>query len=86
MSTRCVKLKKSSGNRVLTAGIFEFESSQADVVEGFVVEDHTFVGVLNELVDSEGCVVGLHHRVGDFRGRENREAQHHSVGEFFSYL
>ena len=33
-----------------------------------VVEGEAVVGVLNQLVDGEGGVVGLHHRVGDLGG------------------
>lgn len=71
---------------LLTAGSAELESPEADVVEGFIVEDHALVSVLDELVDGEGGVVGLDHGVGDLRGRENGEGEHHSVWEFLSDL
>ena len=43
----------------------QLESSEADVVEGLVVNAVSLVGVLHQLVDGEGGVVGLHHGVGD---------------------
>lgn len=49
----------------LTAWIGELESSEANVVESFIVEDHALVGVLHELVDGEGGVVGLNDGVRD---------------------
>ncbi len=37
----------------------EFQGSEADVVKGLVVDDHDFVGVLDQLMDREGGVVRL---------------------------
>ena len=37
----------------------ELEGSEADIVKGFVVNDHALVGVLDQLMDGEGGVVGL---------------------------
>ncbi|BAS81863.1 Os03g0105633, partial [Oryza sativa Japonica Group] len=58
----------------------ELEGAEADVVEGLVVEHHALVGVLDELVDGEGGVVGLHHGVGDLGRGEDGEGEHHPVG------
>ena len=35
----------------------QFQGSEADIVESFVVNAVGFVGVLNELMDGEGSVV-----------------------------
>jgi hypothetical protein len=32
----------------------QLEGAETDVVQGFVVEDHDFIGVLDQLVDGEG--------------------------------
>ena len=48
----------------------ELERAEADVVQGLVVEDHDLVGVLDELVHGQGCVVRLDDRVRHLGGRE----------------
>ena len=42
----------------------EFQGSEADIVESLVVDTVGLVGVLNELVDRQGGVVGLDNGVG----------------------
>ena len=37
----------------------ELQGSETDVVQGFVIDDHDFVGVLNELMDGESSVIWL---------------------------
>ena len=37
----------------------ELEGSEADIVKGFIVNDHALVGVLDQLMDGQGGVVGL---------------------------
>ncbi len=37
--------------QVSVSGSGQFQSSETDVVEGFVVDDHALVGVLNQLMD-----------------------------------
>ena len=49
----------------------QFEGPEADVVEGFVVDGECFVGVLDELMDGEGGVVGLDDSVRDLGGGDN---------------
>lgn len=43
-------MRKGNGI-IITARSGELEGTEADVVEGFVVEDHALVGVFNELMD-----------------------------------
>ena len=45
----------------------EFKGSEADIVESLVVDTVGLVGVLDELVDRQGSVVGLHHGVRDLK-------------------
>ena len=65
---------------VLTCRGGELEGAEAYVVESLVVENHTLVGVLNELVHRESGVVGLHDGVRDLRRREDGKCEHHTVG------
>ena len=45
----------------------ELEGSEADIVKSFVIDDHNFIGVLNELMDGEGGVVRLDNGIGNLR-------------------
>lgn len=64
----------------------ELESTEADVVESFVVDTEGLVRVLNKLVDGEGGVVGLDNSVGDLGGRDDGEGAHHAVGVLLTDL
>jgi hypothetical protein len=41
----------------------ELEGSEADIIKSLVVNDHNFIGVLDELMDREGSVVRLNDSV-----------------------
>jgi len=43
----------------------EFQGSEANIIKSFVIDNHNFVSVFNELMDGEGCVVRLDDGVGD---------------------
>ena len=64
----------------------ELKGSEADVVEGLVVNAHDLVGVFDELMDREGGVVGLNDGVGDLGGWHDGESGHDSVGVLFTDL
>merc|ERR1711881_427763 len=64
----------------------ELEGSEADIVEGLVVNAHNLIGVLDELMDGEGGVVGLNDGVRDLGGWHNGEGAHHSVGVLLTDL
>ena len=64
----------------------QFEGSEADIVESLVVDGEGLVGVLYQLVDREGGVVGLDNCVGDFGGGDNGEGSHDPVGVFLTDL
>ena len=65
---------------ISVSGRGEFERAEADVVERFVVDAVGLVCVLDQLVDGEGGVVGLHHSVGHLGGRHHAEGVHDAVG------
>mmetsp|Transcript_21139 Transcript_21139/g.29810 ORF Transcript_21139/g.29810 Transcript_21139/m.29810 type:complete len:311 (+) Transcript_21139:547-1479(+) len=71
---------------VTVSGGGELEGTEADIVQGLVVDNHDFVGVLDELVDGQGGVVGLNDGVGHLGGREDGEGSHHPVGVFLTDL
>ena len=52
---------------------------EADIVEGLVINAVGLVGVLNELMDGKGGVVGFDDSVRDFRGGDDGECVHDSV-------
>ena len=72
--------------QVTVGGGSKFQGSEADVVQGFVVDDHTFVGVFDQLMDGQGSVVGFHNGVRHLGGGDHGEGFHDSVGVFFSDL
>ena len=49
----------------------ELKSSEADVIEGLVIDDLDLISVLDQLMDGEGGVVWLNDSVRDFWGWEN---------------
>merc|ERR1711990_1425036 len=64
----------------------ELEGSEADIVEGFVVNAHDIVGVLNELMHGEGSVVWLDDGIRHLWGWHNGVGNHLSVWVLFSDL
>jgi len=64
----------------------QLQGTEADVVQGFVVQNHDFVGVFNQLVDRQGRVVGLHHGIGYLWGGEHGERHHDTVWVLFADL
>ena len=64
----------------------ELESSEADVVEGLVVNAHDLVGVFDKLMDREGGVVGLNDGVRHLGGWHDGESGHDSVGVLLTDL
>merc|ERR1711959_876235 len=71
---------------ITVGGGGELEGSEADIIEGLVVNAHNLIGVLDELMDGEGGVVGLNDGIGHLGGGHDGEGAHHSVGVFFSDL
>mmetsp|Transcript_7109 Transcript_7109/g.44023 ORF Transcript_7109/g.44023 Transcript_7109/m.44023 type:complete len:343 (+) Transcript_7109:2103-3131(+) len=64
----------------------QLEGAEADVIQGFVVQDHALVGVFHQLVDGQGGVVRLHHGVRDLGRGDHGESQHHAIGILFPDL
>merc|ERR1712151_846511 len=64
----------------------ELEGSEADIVEGLVVNAHDIIGVLDELMDREGGVVWLNDSVGHLGGWHDGVGDHLSVWVLFSDL
>ena len=57
----------------------EFKGTEADIVEGLVINAVGLVSVLNELMDGEGGIVGLDNGVRDLWWWDNREGVHDTV-------
>merc|ERR550539_1396554 len=71
---------------ITVGGGGQLEGSEADIVEGLVVNAHDIIGVLDELMDREGGVVGLDNGVGDLGGWHDGEGGHDSVGVLLTDL
>jgi len=50
----------------------QFEGSEADVIQGFVVNTEGLVCVLHKLVYREGSIVGFNNGITDFGGGHDR--------------
>jgi hypothetical protein len=70
--------------QVTIGGGSQFKSSETDIIKGFVINDHTFIGVFNQLMDRQSSVVGFNDGIRHFRRGDNGESFHDSVGIFFS--
>ena len=64
----------------------ELEGSEADIVEGLVINAHNLVGVLDKLMHGEGGVVGLDNGVRDLGGWDDGEGDHLSIWVLLSDL
>ena len=71
---------------VTIGGGGELEGTEANIVQGLVVEAHALVGILDQLVDREGGIVRLDHSVGHLRRWHDREGQHHTIWVFLADL
>ena len=65
--------------QVTEGGGGQLQSTEADIVQGLVVNAHNLISVLDKLVDGQSAVVGLDDGVGHLRGGHNGESQHHTV-------
>merc|ERR1712195_363302 len=72
--------------KITVGGGGELEGSEADIVEGFVINADDLIGVLDELMDGEGGVVGLNDGIGHLGGRHDGEGAHHAVGVLLTDL
>jgi len=70
--------------KITIGGGGELKGSETDIVEGFVIDDHALIGVLDELMDGESGVVGFDNGIRDLGGWEDGESFHNSIGVFFS--
>ena len=66
--------------------IGKFQCAEANVIECLIVNTKGLVCVLYELVNGEGCIVGLSNCIGHFRRWNNTVAVHDSVGELLTNL
>ena len=57
----------------------QLERSEADIVQGLVINAVSLIGVLDELVHRQSGVVRLNDGVGDFRRWDDRECVHDTV-------
>ena len=57
----------------------QLEGTEADIVQGFVINAVGLIGVLDELMHRQSGVVRLNDGIGDFRRRDDREGVHDTV-------
>mmetsp|Transcript_76585 Transcript_76585/g.206366 ORF Transcript_76585/g.206366 Transcript_76585/m.206366 type:complete len:211 (+) Transcript_76585:793-1425(+) len=64
----------------------QLEGTEADVVQGLVVNAEALIGVLDELMHGKSSVVRLDDGVGNLRGRNDGEGQHDAIGVLLTDL
>lgn len=57
----------------------ELEGTEADIIQSLVIDDHNLIGVLNQLVDTQGGVVGLNDGIRHLGRGEDGESGHHAT-------
>ena len=72
--------------KISVGGGSKFQGSEADIIKSFVVNAVGFIGILNQLVNGEGGIVGLDNGVGYLGGGDNGVGVHNPVRVFFSDL
>ena len=72
--------------QVTVRGRRQLQRAEADVVQRLVVDAVRLVSVLDQLVDGQGGVVGLHHGVGHLGRRHDGEGVHDAVGVLLADL
>ena len=81
--------------KISVGGSIEFKSTNADIVQGFIVDTESLIRVLDKLlhvntvlkgiyVDGEGGIVRLNDGIGHLWRWNDRECSHHSIGVFFA--
>ena len=72
--------------KITVGGGGELEGSEADIVEGLVINAHNLISVFDELMDGKGGVVGLNDGIRHLGGGDDGEGAHDSVGVLLSDL
>ena len=72
--------------KITVGGGGELKGTEADVVQGLVINAESLVRVLDKLMNREGGVVGLDNGVRNLGRRHNGESAHHTVGVFLTDL
>jgi len=70
--------------KITICGGGELQCSETDIVEGFVINAHDFISILDQLMDWKSSVVWFNDSIWDFGWGDNRECAHDSIGIFFS--
>ena len=72
--------------KITVGGGGELKGSEADIVEGLVIDAHNLISVFDQLMDGKGGIVWLNDGIGHLGGGHDGEGAHDSVGVFFSDL
>ena len=55
---------------ITVRGRGQLQCTETDIVQSFIIDAEGLVGVLNQLMDGQGCVVGFYDGVGYLEGKE----------------
>jgi len=70
--------------KITIGGGGQFKGSEANIIQSFVINDHTFIGVFDQLMDRQSGVVRFNDGIRHFGGWDNGECFHDSIRIFFS--
>mmetsp|Transcript_30657 Transcript_30657/g.49619 ORF Transcript_30657/g.49619 Transcript_30657/m.49619 type:complete len:232 (-) Transcript_30657:93-788(-) len=72
--------------QITVGGGGQLKGTEANIIQGLIVDDHNFVGVFYKLMYRESGIVWLHDGIRHLGRRENGESLHNSVRIFLSDL
>lgn len=72
--------------QISVSGGGQLQSSETDIIKSFIIDDHGFIGVFNQLMDGKSAVVWFNDSIRYLGGRNDGESFHNSIGIFFSDL
>lgn len=72
--------------QIAVARVRQLQRAKADVVERLVVDAEHLIGILDQLVHRERCVVRLDDRVRHLGRRHDRECAHHAIRKVLADL
>merc|ERR1711865_793403 len=72
--------------QVTVGGCRQLQSAKADIIQCFVIQKETLVGILHPMMEREHGIVGLHNGIRHFRAWNDTEGLHDAVWVLLTHL